>query len=181
MCYVVKPEYIAERLKDNAYSKARKVTSKWVPVAELPEQYCGNITSDLTYSRSKRLFSFDKKDHEKYLDSITKEADADLVGIHEVMPSALMLYRLLCLFQCTVHSEGPEGYKLVWQVALKHQESGEVIVFREWKGGLSLGHRFPFGAKPSKAFMSDLTALLNLLASDQCPHPYDGTVAGSVA
>lgn len=174
--YLVNAEYGAERVGDKAYTQARKAAAAWEPIAELPESYCGNITSGLVYDVVKAKFKYVADSMAVY----QEEANGKLLSNCQVMPSALWLYRLLCLFQCTVHSEGPDGYKLVWQIALKHKATGEVLVFREWKGGFSLGHSGS-GRIKNGSFEKDMLALLSALASKECPHPYDGTVAGSVA
>jgi hypothetical protein len=80
-----------------------------------------------------------------------------------------------------VVAEGANGYKVPWAIYLKHKASGHVICMSEWKGtfGFRTAARSP-KEMPKKA-LEDLSALLNLLLSNNSPHPYDGTVAGSVA
>lgn len=169
--YMANCDYSAERVGDDAYDKARAVTSKWEPVKvkDLPSSYCGNIATCLDFDLAKKSFVRSKD---------FRWNDPKRISLYQAVPSALALYRILCLFKCFVDSEGPEGYKTVWTIGLKHKASGEILILREWKGGFSLGHD---GHGPIPAMEADLIDLLNLLVAPDCPHPYDGTVAGSVA
>lgn len=40
-----------------------------------------------------------------------------------IISSALLMYRLCCLFQCQVEVRGPWGYKSVWSIYLKHRST----------------------------------------------------------
>ena len=94
--------------------------------------------------------------------------------------SALLLYRLCCLFPCEVKTYGPEGYKRVWFVKLRHKETDNIIGFTEHKAAIKFyAKKLPLTG--SATFDHDWLSLVNLLLHPQCPHPYDGTVAGSVA
>jgi hypothetical protein len=174
--YMVNCALGLERVDDAVYARIRAAADAFEPVAQLPDSFCGNIYFGLAYDLATQKF--------KYLTgknaAVAAYDDPAYAPLYRVMPSALWLYRLLCLFQCTVHSEGPDGYKTVWSVGLKHKATGEVIIFREWKGAFSLGHH-GIGRVKNGTFERDLLALLTALASPDCPHPYDGTVAGSVA
>jgi hypothetical protein len=65
----------------------------------------------------------------------------------------------------------------VWETALVHVASGAVVSFREYKGGARVSSPQFSDAFPA----DDLLELLNLICSPRCPHPYDGTVAGTIA
>jgi hypothetical protein len=164
--------------RDADYARIKKVSSAWKPIKNADA--CGNFTIGMLYDASKREFvkvatSKDGNTDYKKIDAL--EAGG-CIPVYRVMPSALWLYRLLCLFPCKVKSEGPEAYKLVWSVSLQHKATGLSFTFYEWKGGFTCGH---LNETEPKAFIKDVMELLNLLASDQCLHPYDGVVAGSVA
>lgn len=170
--YLVNPTKNQERVEDKVYERAQKIASKFEPTIDLPDEYCGNVNP--VFDQKKKKFVFNAKDN-LYSTSETQ------LNIYEVISSALLLYRTLCLFKCTVLSEGPEGYKLVWEVALKHKESGEVLILREWKGAATIATSFSSHKQIPESFKKDLLALLTELCAPDCPHPYDGTVSGSVA
>lgn len=116
----------------------------------------------------------------------------------EVISSATLLYRLLCVFP-GVHVETQEidDYKQVWEITgIKHKASGYGVGFYDYKGSWSL--MLDMDAKdceglvklePSESaesaesarYIEDVLELLNVLAAGNCPHPYDGVVAGLVA
>lgn len=102
-------------------------------------------------------------------------------SFYAAIPSALLMYRLACLFEGKMNIEGKEGYKFVWTLPLKHKETGEYLSFGEWKGGSLFWTKFHNYKEMPEAFKRDTLALLNALLSKKCPHPYDGLVAGGVA
>lgn len=92
------------------------------------------------------------------------------------IPSYWALYALRCIFPgCKV--EISDGYKSVWDIPLRHKETGEVVWFGEHKGG------FVFRmveTEPNESLRQSLVNLLDLL-SGPVAHPYDGVQAGSIA
>lgn len=165
--YLYNAPHATTRLTDAERDRAEKVAAAWEPIAELPEEFNGNLGWTLSVNRATL-----KAESGGAMDRLETHAP-----LFEAIPSALGLYRLLCLFPSTVHSPGPAGYKLVWQVGLRHKRTSAPVVFGEWKGGFEV---FSEGKLPTSA-MRDLLKLLTLLCGPKCPHPYDGTVAGTVA
>lgn len=187
---IMKHEYIVNSTldmkrsedRDADYQAIQEITSKWKPIKDSEGE--GSFASQLIYDPKDRKFSLVPETRDGKRDWKRHDAleASGCVPAYQVMPSALWLYRLLCLFKAKVYSPGPEAYKLVWSVSLEHKASGQTFMFYEWKGGFTCGfmNRIP-DKKKFKAFEADILELLNLLASDKCLHPYDGVVAGSVA
>jgi len=111
--YIVDPPVSTSRLKRTAYEKADKITSKWIPVQRPNIELCSNVRSNFNPTTKKFLFN------------------PSTVGMYQVISSALLLYRLLCLFKASVETEGPAGYKCTWCITLKHKESGEYLMLGE--------------------------------------------------
>lgn len=131
----------------------------------------GNLCSDLIIDAKSLRAKFVKK---SFPQPEGKES------FHRVIPSALLMYRLSCLFEGNATFYGPKGYKFVWQFPLKHKETGESICFGEWKGASLFWTNHGIESAP-KAFKRDVERLISALVSKRCPHPYDGLVAGGVA
>lgn len=135
---------------------------------------CGNVCGQLVVSV--------KTKKPRFVDGYLKAVSGNrAVGFYAAIPSALLMYRLSCLFAGTISTEGWEGYKVVWQMTLKHKPSGKTITFGEWKGGALFWLPEHKHNQLDTEFKQDLIKLLTVLVSDTAPHPYDGTVAGSVA
>lgn len=134
----------------------------------------GNVKSDLRVDRKTGECSFGERE-------FTDAYEEKYASFYEAIPSALLMYRLACLFEGSIEAAGQEGYKVVWSMALKHEPSGEFLTFGEWKGGALFWTKFMSHEKLPKGFKKDTLALLEALLSKQCPHPYDGLVAGGVA
>ena len=175
---------------------------------DLKEAVCSKWSVDVATDRSKMLYSIDNsgldivysvKDRKHVLSFSswcplrqvltyavkehivdTRPRDnPDLKSIWEVISSANLLYRLCCLFsELPVEIDGPNGYKFVWNIFLKHKASGKVFGFLDCKGAAT--YQTPCGELQDE-WVDDWIELLDLLCSDHCPHPYDGCVAGSVA
>ena len=92
-----------------------------------------------------------------------------------------VLARLCALFKgLQIDVGGQNNYKTTWDTALKHVESGHIITFYDYKGGISYGSDV-YGKDVSPSFIRDVRELLNVLKNDRCPHPYDGCVVGEIA
>lgn len=167
--YIIQPEYIQDRNGDGIYAKAAKITAKWVPSQE-NEGGNGNVRPTFNEKTGEFLFS-----------TLHSEFKNGYCGMYKVMSSAMLLYRLLCLFQAKVTSEGPDGYKCIWWITLRHKRTDETVTFGEWKGAAGIWTKHLSINELSETYKADLLELLNLLYSKTCPHPYDGLVAGSVA
>lgn len=169
--YVTNCEYVQERTGD--YKKMKLVQPKF-RVTKKNVDGCGNLCGDLFVNRNTKKAKF-KPGQRGNLSSLT---DTTNVGFYEALPSALLMYRLACLFPGSIETMGQDGYKFVWQFRLEHVATKTKITFGEWKGGSLF---WTEGTKVDKAFLKDVEELITLLVSDNCPHPYDGLVAGSVA
>lgn len=103
-------------------------------------------------------------------------------ALYEAIPSALLLYRLICTFgPVKLDCEGNEGYKMVWYYVLNHKPTNTKIAFSEWKGSSGFHTTFHTYKQMPEELRNDLLALIEYLLSDECAHPYDGLTAGSVA
>lgn len=171
--YLLNVPLTAERLSEELRTRAERIAAKWSPCSE-------SVLEEL--SASPNLIN-------QGLALIRNETGFEIVSwcsyfhpglkLYHIISSSLLLYRLLCLFRCTVHSEGPCGYKAVFDVTLLHKETGKKIAFTEWKGAAEVFlDTIPDAEEP---YARDMLELLNLLCSMECPHPYDGVVAGAVA
>ena len=158
----------------NANYTLLKAFDLFESIAEIPDddqQYCGNIQS-----------------------SVMGMPDADNIGLNGIIypktklasnksfydqVSAPMLLARLVSAGCKVSVEGQDGYKVTWQVILKHKKTGHIIYFYDWKGGPSFGSNAD--GMQSKQFIKDVVKLINTLTDAQFPHPYDGCVVGEIA
>jgi hypothetical protein len=58
------------------------------------------------------------------------------------------------------------------------QKTGDCLMFGEWKGAAGIWTVYHSHEELKDSFKQDILELLDLLAANDCPHPYDGTVAG---
>ena len=62
------------------------------------------------------------------------------------------------------------------------KSNGRSISFSEWKGQQGFGYLIETDSKKvNSELKTDLIELMNYLISNECAHPYDNLVAGSVA
>ena len=171
--YICNPDYNQERLPDTAYAKAKKITDKWEPIQRNLET-CGNVRP--TFNTKTNRFGFS---HE-----LSFKEDSQYVGMYNVISSALLFYRLFCLWAFTWNvcdGEGAQRYKCIWWLTLRHKDTGEILQFGEWKGAAGIWTRFHRHQELPATYKKDLLELMNFIVSNKVPHPYDGCVAGSVA
>lgn len=111
--------------------------------------------------------------------------NTELPGFYSVMSSADWLYRIVAVFDApAVQLLGRGAYKSIWGVALRHRKLDLQVTIYDYKGSASLGARTSTCATGNKFKLVQhraVLALLNGLVSPQLTHPYDGTVAGTVA
>ena len=74
-----------------------------------------------------------------------------------------------------------DAYKSLWEYPLQHKETKEYLTLLEYKAGFTINAKFTKPEQLPESFAFDLLELLNFLVSDQIAHPYDGTLAGTVA
>lgn len=122
---------------------------------------CGNLSSDL----------------EPYDFTIEGDYERTFKG----STSAPMLLARLVAAGIKIDVEGQSGYKTTWTAILTHRESGNVVTFYDWKGGVSYGSNVRAIKGADKKFIKDLRALLKVLADERFPHPYDGCCVGEEA
>ncbi len=102
------------------------------------------------------------------------------VGIHKLIPSALVMYRLVCTFGKELNIEYGDSYKSVWSTQLRHKETGIIINIYDFKGAFSIN--FVMDSMYSEEDYSKVGKLfLKLISDKNFTHTYDQTVAGSVA
>lgn len=145
---------------------------------------CGNIAHEIVFSKPKNKIIVDIQPNRGWTPPVEESEE---VRNYQVMSSALMMYRIICMFPSPIiELEGADGYKVPWSVCFKHKETGEFFIIREWKGGLSFAsdlHSFMDCKNKTERekLAGDVQRLLQLLMSDKSPHPYDGVTAGGVA
>ncbi len=169
--YITECAYVMERQAD--YNQSKLVSELFEAVPKDFDGGHGNLCGQLVVNRKSKKSKF-TKDYSKACE------DERCSGFYSALPSALLMYRLACLFQGNIKACGQDGYKFTWQFALKHKKSGQIICFGEWKGGSLFWTQFNLSDVPND-FKADILKLIDVLVSDTCPHPYDGLVAGSVA
>ncbi|DBA78299.1 TPA: hypothetical protein ACH3X2_008246 [Trebouxia sp. C0005] len=178
--YHVDPPVVQDRVGGDMYKRVSTVTSAWEPATR--QDVCCRDMSCITNMRSgqTQLVFCSTTGQVSYQSGRQQYSDySNILAYESVISSPLLLYRLCCLFEAQVNVDGPEGYKVVWSIYLKHKASGVFVGFSEWKGSaLYRASNFP---PTGTTFDEDWLPLLNLLLDPCCPHPYDGTVSGSVA
>ena len=184
--YPVEPPRVQDRVGGKMYERVENVTRAWMPVpaAELEGKSMSSLSDMSTNSQTGR--GTPDIMWEEATGQAVYELRTDfyvhwqrLLAYNTVISSALLMYRLCCLFPCDVEAFGQERYKYVWSIHLKHKSTNTYVGFSEWKGSpMFLSSKAP---PTGTIFDEDWLALLNLLIDPKCPHPYDGTVAGSVA
>lgn len=166
----MKPDYLSnclwavKRLKSD--ERLEKMQSKFV--------FFPNGSKEDTNGHLVSFFQFNK-DRKIELNYIT-----GLYGFYQAIPSALLLYKLGCVFDGEVHFDR-EGYKCIWEFPLRHKKTKEIVVFGEHKAGSTFWTKYVDVGSIPEEFLEDLKELLEYLVSDEVSHPYDGVVAGSVA
>ena len=182
--YPVEPPRVQDRVGSEMYERVEDVTRAWAPVPA--DEVAADMSSllDLSVNSPEGAYDilWDEATGQAVYQSRTGLCVQDwqrLLAYKTVISSALLMYRLCCLFPCDVEALGSKAYKYVWSTYLKHKSTNNYVGFSEWKGSpMFLSSKaLPTGT----AFDEDWLALLNLLIDPKCPHPYDGTVAGSVA
>jgi hypothetical protein len=150
----------------------------------------GNVAHELEITRDTRKCQFHSHDDDPPTPAgdITAKMSGwaarreTYASLYEAIPSALLLYRLICTFgPVKLDCEGNEGYKMVWYYVLNHKPTNTKIAFSEWKGASGFHTTFHTYKQMPEELRNDLLALIEYLLSDECAHPYDGLTAGSVA
>jgi hypothetical protein len=167
--YIIDPPEIQARVKAKVYARADRQTDKWESCTQPEIEFIGNVRP--VWNKATNRFVFR---------DLTLSDWKRFPLMSSVISSALLLYRTLCLFGAPVKVEHA-NYKCIWWVCLRHIETGEYLVLGEWKGAAGTWTEYHSAKELPKAFRQDILLLLNELCAPDCPHPYDGLVAGSVA
>ena len=168
--YLVSAPYVADRLKDDNGIQDG-IVGKWVFRAKAPHLHNNLATNGFFFDVEKNTFKFG--DRKGWLND-------SYISPARVIASSLALYRLLCLFKKSpVMSK--EAYKTLWEYPLQHKETKEYLTLLEYKAGFTINTKYTKPESLPESFAFDLLELLNFLVSDQVAHPYDGTLAGTVA
>jgi len=165
--FAVNPEYTQERTGN--YERRDSITAKWNNHKNRLEGN-GNVNHQCFFDTKKQTFIFSDE-------SIWD--DKNFIPMYKIMSPALLLYRLIATFFGTPTCE--DGYKSIWAYNLTHKATGKGISFSEWKGAIGFWLPDYKQEQLTPEFKADLIELLNYLVSDECAHPYDNLVAGSVA
>lgn len=182
--YIVDPPIAQKLVGKDVWDHKRDVLAKWSPSAEeqkpLPWEAncCDPNAPRLLWEKSSSNFVL------KVLDHCDPEGRPNYSEPYEVMSSALLLYRLMCLFPGKLDTNfHADQYKAVWGVELTHKKTHWPLWFGEHKASTRAwpSHYPQQYDQPDHAqFKSDVLELMNLLFSPTCPHTY-GVVAGSIA
>jgi len=164
--FAVNAPYTQERTGN--YERRDKVASKWENTKESVNG-CGNVAYEFNFDVSKQSFVFGERQY----------GDENLIPFHQMMSPALFLYRIIATFFGS--PKCGDNYKIIWEYTIKHKESGKVLQLSEWKGAIGFWLPETDHTKITKAFKADIIELMNYLCSNECAHPYDNLVAGSVA
>ena len=151
------------------YDKQSEIANKWQKSSPI-EYSNGNVSHNTVFDIEKQSIALMDYQYgnEKY------------ISLYTLISSPLLMYRLICVFGYTpIIAESP--YKVVWEYPIEHKETGIQISFSEWKGGIYFGMKETDYKKLPQSYKDDFIALFNHLISNECAHPYDGLVAGSVA
>jgi hypothetical protein len=174
--YLVQPKMIVKRNAN--YDLLSEIKS--FSAIEEPEENdsCGNIEWRILYNiKTKKFERFDDEV------DVTQILNKTHLNLYQIISSALAMYRLACLFEGKIYIYGQEKYKFVWEMFLKHN-SGEIITISEWKGAFGIRSRYGSIKVDTEYWnwiIDDVIKLLNVIISPECPHPYDGLIAGGVA
>lgn len=179
--YIVDPPCFQHRVGQEVCDLRQTVVAKWTPcprpgAKNLPEAGSDELCLGWEIASGRFVLEPGSKawDTHAYLRP------------YQVMSSAMLLYRLSCLFPGDLNAtKHTDGYKGVWAVRLTHEASLFRIELGEHKGAAtiwpSMHPGVPGDASVTEEFRQDFLELLNLLFSQDMPHTYDGVVAGSVA
>lgn len=164
--FYCQPPFAAERTGN--YEKQTAIVDKWEYTKEWKGGN-GNINHQIYFREKDGLFFSEE--------SLWR--DDNVLSTYKLISPALAMYRLVCMF-----FEAPicaDGYKMVWHYNLKHKSTGVTISFSEWKGAFGVWLEETSYKKLPHFLKEDLLEILGHLISDECAHPYDNLVAGSVA
>ena len=169
--YLVAQPYVADRLTDETLQE--NIVSKWLYAPRAPHLHSNLSMYCLYFSTRKRRFELGDR---------MSLFSRDVHSTGSVISSSLAVYRLMCIFKRPPRMDVPnEIYKTLWEYPLKHKETGHYLTLLDSKAGFNIQTKFSDLEDLPPEFASDLLSLLNFLISKEVAHPYDGTLAGTVA
>lgn len=175
--YLINPPYDAPRLTDTQRQKA--ISQNWEYALETTPMHGTLATAALRFDLDTNRFIWNDFSENR---TLLFQSDRQLLGSFAVMSSAMMLYRLICVFvQSPTVGSHDDFYKSVWRFPLRHLPSGEFITLLDYKAGWTVNAMFTEVDQLPASLANDLLELLNFLISPDVSHPYDKTLAGSVA
>ena len=165
--FAVNPDYTAERTGN--YEVRDKIAAKWANYHTRVDG-CGNVHHEFYFDTEKQTFIFSGNG---------LHGDYRYLSTYQIISPALLLYRLIATFFGSPKCE--DGHKSIWEYNLIHKATNKSISFSEWKGAAGFWLPETSYKKVDAEFRADLIELMNYLISNECAHPYDNLVAGSVA
>ena len=165
--FCVNPDYVADRTGN--YELRDKIAEKWANLDSFIDGN-GNCNHQCYFDTEKQTFVFS---------SNPMYNDDRYIATYRLISPALLLYRLIATFFAAPKCE--DNYKMIWHYNLTHKETGKQISFSEWKGAAGFWVSDYEHTKLPTQFKADLIELMNYLVGNECAHPYDNLVAGSVA
>jgi hypothetical protein len=173
--YIVQPQLYHKRAKDN--NQQTEILKKWIPLNG-EQNMGGNINFHLRFDRDEKAFVF--IDRDKMYDQSIKYPHDKYELFCNTISSALVLYRCVCL-GFTPQIMTSDGYKTIWSVPIEHIASKHCLVFQDFKAGVDINTRAHKPEQMPDDFRADVLEILTFIVSDNVTHPYDLTIAGSVA
>lgn len=164
--FSVNPDYTQERTGN--YELRNKIADKWENYPKRVDG-CGNVCSYFHFDVKNQSFMFAKN----FL------SNENYIPMYRMISPALLLYRLIATFFGSPKCE--DNYKSIWEYNLLHKATGKSVSFSEWKGAIGFWLPDTNVEKVNKQLKADIIELMNYLVSNECTHPYDNLVAGSIA
>ena len=161
-------ENLMQSQRTGNYEKQEKIANKWLVLNEACPA-CTNLESSLRFGGKFWLLE----------NPLSERGFRDL-AMSMVMSAPLGYYRLICIFKAAPQI-ATDGYKQLLAFPLQHRNTESYLEFTDYKGGFGIAAHFTDASQLPMEYKQDLLELLNFLTSNEVAHPYDKTVAGSVA
>lgn len=166
--FAVNPNYTADRTGN--YERRDKIKETWEFTAKGENGTSGNVNGQLYFDTTNQAFIL--SDEGLYNDD-------NFIPMYRLMSPALLLYRLIATFFGTPVCE--DNYKSIWEYNIVNKRTGKKLTFSEHKGAIGIWLPEYSYTQLHFQFKADLIELMAYLTSNECAHPYDNLVAGSVA
>lgn len=166
--FAVNADYTTERTGN--YERRDAIKEKWEFTKKSENGTSGNVNGQLYFDTDKQHFIL--SDDRLYNDD-------RFIPMYRLMSPALLLYRLISTFFGSPNCE--DNYKSIWEYNIVNKHTGKVLTFSEHKGAIGIWLPEYSYTQLHYQFKTDLIELITYLSSNECAHPYDNLVAGSVA